>query len=172
MAKIDLRFIVPAEVGPRSLGEDFTSEVEKIFSRHVGHIFNEDAWNQISAEVDALRHKWLDQNAGFVAHGEVIINYDGYRVRVWAKVMTVEEKAARDQLIRDREELIAELEAHQAELDAHTDRRHASMIRNLRKLMRRHADDRSPAIMSIWDTLSDGQKYAIMRDIDYRVRHD
>lgn len=102
---------------------------------------------------------------------EVYEHEPGY-FQVDAPICTHAEKRKIDYEDAERARLLAQL---LAEADIERERaikREANMHRMHRRLMRRHADRIPPSTRTIWPSLSVGQQYAILKDIDFEVRHE
>lgn len=150
---------------------DVDAMIHNLKERYKGSPIIQSTIEDLRHEARSIRQKWLYQNPGFIADGDVCVSVNGGNVSVKADVISIQAQSEREYNYRMRMELLEELDKKNKADDAEMARREANMQRLLRKLLRLHADARSPAIMSIWDTLSEGQQYAIMKDIDYRERH-
>lgn len=122
--------------------------------------------------VTSEQHTFLAANPEFVAPYPPRIDVVGNQVlNINAPIITVREKMEADYQAAEQQRLYDEmLETIRIE-DAARARREANMERQHRRLLRRHEHRLPPATSRVWPSLTTGQQYAILKDIDYDVRH-
>jgi hypothetical protein len=94
------------------------------------------------------------------------------RINVVAPIVTIEEKIEIDYRARERARMFVEYKVHQKIEDEKRRRREKNMERQHRRLLARHSNRIPLVTRSVWETLTTGQQYAILKDIDYVVRHE
>ena len=116
---------------------------------------------------------FLAEHGSFAALGEPrATNTAGNSLQVCAPICTREEKIKADRFAAQRDQLMEELKAKSSLEDRAAARRYANMLRQHRRLLRKHADRVPPSTRMVWDSLTAAQQYAILKDIDYAIRHD
>lgn len=151
---------------------DYQRRLEEGITPFVGRLMTPHMVAEVKATVVFVQREFLAENPDFVAAYEPRVeSLDGWRVNVDAPVVTVREKTGLDHRNREAEHLLAELEAQQKRELESARRREASLRRHHRRLSSKHTDRIPPATRQVFPTLTIEQQYAILKDIDYDVRH-
>lgn len=120
--------------------------------------------------IERYRVNFLAQhcNSDLVAYGEVQVNFDkGMLNVISAGILTRKELLE----IEAQAKLDREIALADAEHEKILQRRYASLLNRRRKLYTKYKHKLTPGIASIWDTFSEIQQYAILKDISYAERH-
>jgi hypothetical protein len=126
----------------------------------------------LKAVVEQTQNAFLMEHPNYVAHGIVAVrDQGGGRFYVNAPVCTYWEKAELDRKAAQAAELVKQLRAETEAIFIRSAKQAANLRRQHRRLMRRHEHRITSSTKAIWPTLSVGQQYAILKDIDYAVRH-
>lgn len=121
---------------------------------------------------EEARTSFVYAHPEYTTIGDVVISEgEAHRFFVNAPICTLAEKMEIKYRERERQRLLAELEAKDKIREAKARRSRANMLRRHRKLMARHAERITPSVRRIWGSLTAGQQYAILKDIDWAVRH-
>lgn len=132
-----------------------------------GHIASQATCGSIEQLLRQERQRFLYENPGFHPDGDVKVVSVGSRMDVVCAVITTGELQAR----LTREAQFQKMQEHLRAERAQHERRRLNMERKLRKLSRKYAASLPPGMCSVWDELRSYQQYAILKDIDYAVRH-
>jgi hypothetical protein len=127
---------------------------------------------QIKDEVNRVQQEYLAWHPNLVAAHEphVGLTYNNH-LYIEAPIITVKEKFELDSQTAEGERLLKALHKQlddQIKLEARRQRR---MLKMHKKLEAKHLDNIPPATRAIWDTLTEPQQYAILKDFDYNYRH-
>jgi hypothetical protein len=118
-----------------------------------------------------VQQSFLAEHPDFVAAYDPRVVSNGHSVSVDAPILSYTEKLETDWRDRENTRLLAELEAKINTDLATTARRYANMMRQHRRLTHRYGHLIPTSTRSIWGSLTESQQYAILKDIDYAVRH-
>lgn len=152
-----------------SLEEEYAREIMKAASSAIGQFDSvEEITTRVKSAVAIAQREFLHEHSDYSSCGPIRVTLDQSGcMGVSAPICTIgsqieernRQKAARD---------LVEWE-HQREIDRA--KREAEMLRRHKKLMVKYANAIPPSTASIWDSLTTGQQYAILKDIDYSARH-
>lgn len=91
--------------------------------------------------------------------------------RIDAPIGTYSEKLEADYADRERIRLREEARVAAEAEDTQARKRLRNLKRLHKRLMRRCFDKVTPSLKLIWETFDIAQQYAILKDIDYEIRH-
>ncbi len=152
--------------------EEYERQIANAVFMYEGYPLTPSTIAQIHATVIQIQQIFLMENADFVApYSPKIDVVDTYNIRIDAPIVTVWEKLESDNLARERDRCLAELVANQKIEDQRARRARHNMERLHRRLEAKYLDRIPLATRRIWPTLTTGQQYAILKDIDYSIRH-
>jgi hypothetical protein len=127
---------------------------------------------RLTNAVRQVQAEFLCEHPDYVALRPLSITDNGAGdFQVDAPICTRAEKWEIDRVDQERARLYEQLRV-EAEAEREKMRKsEANMRRSHRRLLRRHADRIPPSTKAVFPSLSAGQQYAILKDIDYAVRH-
>jgi hypothetical protein len=151
---------------------DYQAHLNDAIRSFVGQSVYPGAESVLSATIQRARDEFLYQHGGYIALGPVTVHNNGNGdFLVDAPIGTYAQKLEMDYLEGERVRLQKELDADLNAERKRAQKSAANMARMHRRLMRRCAGKIPTATRAIWPSLTIGQQYAILKDIDYAMRH-
>lgn len=152
--------------------DEYNRILDRVAVQFVGTALTSQALVALKSAVEQAQANFLGEHPDYVQERQIRVVQEPFgNVAIDAPICSRMEKLEQDHEQSEREKLIAEMEAR-AEIDRKREaKRMAHMLRRRRRLARKHLDKVPPNTRRIWDSLSEAQQYAILKDIDYLVRH-
>jgi hypothetical protein len=157
---------------PNYVWEAYSKVLQDCVRPFLNQITSQAVIEQMRQSIIMAQDRFLSYNADYVAARPVCVSDLGHgEFNVYAPICTIVEKRQMEWEAREAERVAQEFIKKAEVAEAKYKRQHANMERQLRRLLRRYDTKIPSATSSIWDTLTLGQQYAILKDIDYNVRH-